>query len=105
MSLKIVDQSMSEGRILSRTSHRSQNHPGKKYITKLLDYFVVTRSNKMYDGLVMEVRGPQLRRSLQVVSRTRMDTDRARRISKQMALGLAHMRECNTALGSEYNPL
>ena len=100
MGLQIVDPSIMDVEILSQASNRCLNHLGRRYVTTLLDSFLVLRSGTTYNGLVIEVLGTQIKRALQEASKIKMTIIEARRASKQIALGLAHLHECYITLAS-----
>ncbi|KAF8073768.1 kinase domain-containing protein [Lyophyllum atratum] len=103
----IADASEQNGetRILHHISTSNPSHPGRRYVTKLLDSFEVRGPNGLHRCLVTEVAGPSIGQVKRGNS-YKIPVPVARKVASQCVQGLAFLHSCGVVHGDfHYNNL
>ncbi|KAI9703361.1 MAG: hypothetical protein M1836_007929 [Candelina mexicana] len=103
VSLKILTANTSEHsreeRVLNHITRNNQRHPGRKYVSSLIDEFTITGPNGHHKCLVSEALGPTVSEVKESFTCDLLPLDIARRITVQLALGLAYIHSCGIIHG------
>ncbi|GAA88373.1 hypothetical protein AKAW_06487 [Aspergillus luchuensis IFO 4308] len=108
VALKIVTADVSERSVESKILQHLQrggdpNHPGRKYISSLLDQFSFKGPNGHHMCLVSEVAGCSVAESKENSPRFMFSLDIARAIAAQVTMGLAYMHSLGISMNSLAN--
>ncbi|KAF8066651.1 kinase domain-containing protein [Lyophyllum atratum] len=97
----IADASEENGetRILHHISTSNPSHPGRRYVTKLLDSFEVRGPNGLHRCLVTEVAGPSIGQAKHVNDNNHLPVPIARKVASQCVQGLAFLHSCGVVHG------
>ncbi|PWY88291.1 protein kinase [Aspergillus heteromorphus CBS 117.55] len=103
VALKIIvassSENCSEGRILRGLAAGKADHPGKSFVSSLLDEFFIDGPNGRHLCIVSEAAGCSLDRSKNGSSTWLFPADVARAISAQLLLGLEFIHSCGIVHG------
>lgn len=77
---------------------------GSKYIVKLFDEFQHSGPNGVHTCLVLELLGPNISQAAVQFDHQRLPRDFAKRVSKQVLLGLQFMHQHSVAHGGKNGP-
>ena len=107
VSLKIImaqeSQLSLEAEIQNRLRCGDQYHPGRPFVLSLLDEFYIDGPNGRHQCLVTEVVGPSMLavKSL-AAEHDLLPVEIARKITAQLALGLAYVHSCGVIHGGQF---
>ncbi|PYH37021.1 kinase-like protein [Aspergillus neoniger CBS 115656] len=94
-----VSERSVESKILQHLQRGDLNHPGRKYISSLLDQFSFKGPNGHHMCLVSEVAGCSVAESKENSPRFMFSLDIARAIAAQVTMGLAYMHSLGVGHG------
>jgi len=76
-------------------------HPGHKHISRLLDSFHHDGPNGKHLCIVSELLGPKISTVAEKSTNYRLDSNLARRISRQLLLAVDYLHSCGVAHGGD----
>lgn len=106
VSLKVVAARFSErsleAKVLNSIHRNTSHHPGRRFVSSLLDEFSVTGPNGTHRCLVGEVLGPTVLDVKESHECKLLPLGIARRITVQLAMGLAAIHSCGIVHGGKF---
>lgn len=107
VSLKILTAEASldspEGDILHYLMKGDNAHPGKRFISPVLDHFSFHGPNGHHRCLVGEPAAGSIAQSKENSTNFMFPTDAARSIAAQLLLGVSYLHECGICHGGEHD--
>ncbi|KAG6887611.1 hypothetical protein C0992_011541 [Termitomyces sp. T32_za158] len=101
VSIASASTESSETRILHHIRVAGHQHPGREFVTTLLDDFDLEGPNGRHRCLITEVTGPSVGKVRYETPGNRLPTSVARRIASQSAKGLAFLHSCGVVHGGK----
>ena len=109
VSLKVVAANASEGSsealVLNSIRQNNLQHPGRRFVSSLLDDFLVSGPNGNHRCFISEALSPTVLDVKESFNCDLLPLDIARRITVQLALGLANIHSCGIVHGGKPSPL
>ncbi|KAL9125046.1 MAG: hypothetical protein Q9217_005697 [Psora testacea] len=103
VSLKVIaanaSERSSEAEVLNSIHHNTLHHLGRRFILSLLDEFLVSGPNGKHRCLVSEALGPTVLDVKESFNCDLLPLNIARRVTVQLALGLADIHSCGIVHG------
>ncbi|KAG6831510.1 hypothetical protein H0H92_009778 [Tricholoma furcatifolium] len=88
-----------EIRILRYMKSLNSSHPGREFVTTLIDDFELEGPNGVHRCIVTEVAGPSVGKVRYEIDEGKLPTQIARKVALQSAQGLAFIHSCGVAHG------
>ena len=105
VSLKVITAAASklnlEAKIWHRMHRGNVNHPGRSFILSLLDEFSIDGPNGRHRCIVSEVVGINIADAKEVHEDEMLPLEIARKITPQIASGVAYMHSCGVVHGGQ----
>ena len=105
VSLKIItadaSRRSSEAEVLNSIYQNTLRHPGRRFISSLLDEFVLNGPNGKHKCIVNEVLGPTVSEVKESFDCGLLPLNIAQRVTVQLALGLADIHSCGIVHGGK----
>ena len=108
VALKFITASASadskEGQVMKHIDRNHQQDIGRKFVVSLLDEFTLNGPNGNHACLVGQALGPTISDVKKCFDCDLLPLDTAKRITVQLALGLAYIHSCGIVHGGKLGP-
>lgn len=105
VALKVVTATASErgseSQVLKKIYQNNPLHPGQQFISSLLDNFSIRGPNGSHSCLITEILGPSVSEVKESFDCDLLPLDIARKVTVQLALGLADIHSCGIIHGGK----